>query len=430
MRAIKLNKNITVFGLGKSGLAAAQKLVSLGAKVFASDQNQVAVELPGVELELGGHTEKSIQAADLIIVSPGVRLDIPILKKAKQKGIPIISEIELAFSLLKKPIIAVTGTNGKTTTTTLIGELLKAGGKKVVVAGNIGLPLIAVDDTNLDYIVAEISSYQLETIDKFKPWISIILNIQPDHLERHGSMAEYIKQKARIFMNQTSDDYVIFNEDDTIVKRMVKNARARVIGFSKNHPEIITIAPDQIKIPGRHNLENCLAAVQAAYLCGVAKKTAAEALKTFPGVPHRIELVKNIDNVDYYNDSKATNPDSTLVAIDTFKGRGIVLILGGKDKGVSLDNLSKKIKARVKAVILLGQASARFSSALKKADFNSIYQTGSIKEAVSKSASLAKAGDVVLLSPACSSFDMFTNFEERGRVFKECVWRLNEQGKA
>lgn len=415
--------------MGKSGIASARKLVSAGARVGATDINASidtgGIEKLGVALELGGHTLKAIEGADLIVVSPGVHLDIPILEEARKRGVPIISEIELAYGFLTKPIIAVTGTNGKTTTATLIGEMLKAAKLKAAVAGNIGYPLVEVDDSKLDYVVAEISSYQLETIDKFKPRISVILNIQPDHLERHHTMQGYIDQKARIFMNQTGDDCVVYNQDDPKVCEMVKGARAKIIGFSKTHPGIITLGPDEIKIPGRHNLENSLAAASAAYLCGVSKDAVAEVLRTFPGVEHRIEYVITVDGVEFYNDSKGTNPDSTLVAIDTFPGRGIVLILGGRDKGVGLEPLAQKVKDKVKAVVLVGEASDRFEETLRKVGYRSIHPAGfSMEEAVKKSFSLAEAGDIVLLSPACASFDMFDNYEERGKVFKQICKNL------
>ncbi|MDD5382889.1 MAG: UDP-N-acetylmuramoyl-L-alanine--D-glutamate ligase, partial [Candidatus Margulisbacteria bacterium] len=356
------------------------------------------------------------------VVSPGVHLDLPVLERAKKNGTPIISEVELAYRLLKKPIIAVTGTNGKTTTATLIGEMLRAGGKRVAVAGNIGDPLVAVDDPDLDLIVAEISSYQLETTIEFKPWISVILNIQPDHLERHGSMDEYIKQKARIFRNQTGDDYLVYNQDDPAVVKMAKIAKVKLVGFTKAKPGIITLPPEEIKIPGKHNLENSLAAASVAYLCGVSKGTVAEVLRTFPGVEHRIVYAGTINGVEFYNDSKGTNPDSTLVAIDTFPGRGIVLILGGRDKGTDLAPLVQKVKQKVKAVVLVGEAAKRFESALKGGGFKSIYHSGfSLPDAVKRSLELAAGSDLVLFSPACASFDMFKNFEERGRAFKSLV---------
>jgi UDP-N-acetylmuramoylalanine--D-glutamate ligase len=427
------NKTITIFGLAKSGIASARKLASLGGRVLVTETRPAAdidaavlkeLEGLGVGLELGGHSLKAIEKAELIVVSPGVHLDIPVLEQAKKKGVPTISEIELAYRLLKKPIIAVTGTNGKTTTTTLIGELLKAGGRSAAVAGNIGNPLVEVDDAALDYIVAEISSYQLESVVEFKPWISVILNIQPDHLERHGSMQEYIDQKARIFTNQAGDDYVVFNADDPQVAEMVKKAKARLVGFSKDHPEIITLKPSEIKIPGRHNLENSLAAAQAAYLCGVDKRTAAEVLRTFPGVEHRIEFVKSVNGIEFYNDSKATNPDSTLVALETFEGRNVILILGGRDKGTPLDALAQNIKAGVKAVVLTGEATQRFKEALDRVGYRDVHLAGSLAEATQKSLRLGAENDIVLLSPACASFDMFKNFEERGRVFKEEVRKL------
>jgi UDP-N-acetylmuramoylalanine--D-glutamate ligase len=422
-------KKVTVFGLGRSGLSAAKKLIALGADVRGTDANplldaNVFTGL-GVEVELGGHSSRIIEGDDLIVVSPGIHLDIPVLAEAKEKSIPIISEIELASRILAKPIIAVTGTNGKTTTTTLIGEMLKAGGKRVAVAGNIGLPLVDVDDAALDYIVAEISSYQLESIVNFKPYISVILNIQPDHLERHHSMQEYIEQKARIFLNQAGDDYLVYNQDDPAVVAMVKKAKARLVPFSKSNAGIITLPPGLIKIPGRHNLENALAAAQAAYLCGVKKETVAEVLRTFPGVEHRIEYVTSVSGVEFYNDSKGTNPDSTLVAIETFKDRGIVLILGGRDKGVSLEALSRAVKERVKAVVLIGEAAPIFETALKAVGYDAIYKAGfSLPDAVRNAFSLTEHGDIVLFSPACASFDMFNNYEERGRAFKELCQNL------
>ncbi len=427
------DKNITVFGLGRSGVASARKLVSLGAKVTVTEEKGKAsfattildeMRSLGVALELGGHTSNSVENIDLIVVSPGIHLDIPVLEEARKKKIPVISEIELAYRLLKRPIIAVTGTNGKTTTTTLIGEMLVVGGKKAAVAGNIGSPLVEVDDTDLDFIVAEVSSYQLETIVEFKPWISVILNIQPDHLERHRTMEEYMAQKSRIFMNQDGDDYIVYNQDDPQVRDMVKGAGAKLVGFTKDHPEIITISPSEIRIPGRHNLENALAAAQTAYLCGVGRSTVADVLRSFAGVEHRIEFVSRVNGIEFYNDSKATNPDSTLVALDTFDGRGIILILGGRDKGVALDALCEKVKERVREVVLMGEAKDRFGQALENAGYKSLHFSGSMEDAVRTSCGLAGSGDVVLLSPACASFDMFKNFEERGRVFKQAVKEL------
>ncbi len=427
------NKNVSVFGLGLSGVATAKRLASLDAKVlvteskpasdFSSDFLEGLQEIK-IKLEFDGHTQQAIASADFIVVSPGIRLDLPLLKEAKARGIAIISEIELAYQILDKPIIAVTGTNGKTTTTTLIGEILKAAGKKMAVAGNIGFPLIAVDDENLDYIVAEISSYQLEAISSFRPWISVILNIQEDHLERHRSMQEYIKQKARIFINQTQEDHLVYNADDKIVSKMVLPAKAEKIASSKGDPEILGISPNKIRIPGRHNLENSLAAAAVASLCKINPKITASVLKSFSGVEHRIEFVRKIKNVEYYNDSKATNPNSTLVALETFDEKSTILILGGKDKGVGLGRMCQKIKRGVKDVILIGEATQRFNGELNRVGFLNTHIVKSIPEAVQTAQALGKPGDIVLLSPACSSFDMFTNFEERGQAFKTAVKQL------
>lgn len=428
------SKRITIFGLGKSGIAAAKRLASTGAKVLATDSKPAEkfavaqleeLKSLGVDLEIGLHTTKSIENVDLIVVSPGIHLDIPVLIAAQKRSIPIVSEIELAYQFLSKPIIAVTGTNGKTTTTTLLGEFLRAAGKKVAVGGNIGNPLIEIDDSDLDYVVAEISSYQLETIKNFKPWVSLILNIQPDHLERHGSMAEYIKQKSRIFMNQTGDDYLVYNLDDDQVVEMVKPAKSQKIPFSKTQSEIITLKPEEIKIPGKHNLENSLAAAQAAYLCGVSKETVAKVLKTFPGVEHRIEFCGKVNKVEFYNDSKATNPDSTLVALATFPEKEVILILGGKDKGTDLSVLVQAVKERVKDVVLIGEATTRFKTSLEESGFDRISLAGSIAKAIELAFKLSQAGDVVLLSPACASFDMFSNYEERGNIFKSKVKELS-----
>ena len=245
----------------------------------------------GVNFDFNNHNNcELILLAEIIIVSPGVHLDLPILAKAREKGIPVISEVELAYQILNKPMVAVTGTNGKTTTTTLIAEMINQSDKKAIAAGNIGLALVSVDDEHLDYVIAEVSSYQLETIREFKPWISIILNIQPDHLERHGDMENYISQKSRIFINQTIEDFLVYNLDDEQVVKMASSAKCRKIGFTKKNTEILGLLPHEIRIPGEHNIENCLAAATAASLCGVKRETIAKVLKEFPGVEHRIEL--------------------------------------------------------------------------------------------------------------------------------------------
>jgi len=421
-------KKVTVFGLGRSGAAVARKLAGLKSDVTITESksedkldNDLVSEMKkiGVRLETGGHSNRSIEGADLIVLSPGVHTDLVTLEEARKLRIPIISEIELACRFISKPIIAITGTNGKTTTTTLIGEFLKAYGKKVAVAGNIGNPLISVDDKDLDFLVVEVSSYQLETIVTFRPWISLILNLAEDHIERHKSMEEYSAAKARIFLNQRKTDYLIYNADDKLVSSIAASSEARLVPFSKNKP---FLDPREMLIPGEHNLENALAAAQAALICGVTIDTIKKVLSTFPGVEHRIEFVTEKRGVKFYNDSKGTNPDSTIVALKALSNgqKNIILIAGGKDKGGDLADMARLISTTVKKVILIGEAANRFGKVLK----TDLIFSGDLKEAVNTAYSLAGQGDIVLLSPACASFDMFSNFEERGKIFKELVDRL------
>ncbi|MDI6731033.1 MAG: UDP-N-acetylmuramoyl-L-alanine--D-glutamate ligase [Candidatus Margulisbacteria bacterium] len=427
------NKNATIFGFGISGKACAKCLLDLEAIPFITEIKPTGKFAPdeiaeldrlGIKYEFGGHSEQAVNSTDLIVVSPGIHLDIPVLLKAKSKNIPVIAEIELAYWILNKPIIAVTGTNGKTTTTTLIGEMLKAAGKKIAVAGNIGAPLIAVDDRELDYIAAETSSYQLEGIKTFRPYISVICNIQEDHIERHHSMEEYIVQKARIFENQTQNDFVVYNDDDPLVRQMVISAKAQKIPFSKTNLSVLGVLPDEIKIPGRHNLENALAAATAVSLCSVSKEVITQVLRTFPGVEHRIEFVREINSIRFFNDSKATNPASTLVALETFIGKPLILILGGREKGVEIDTLCQKVKEGVRQVILIGEAAELFKRGLDKAGFSSYHIAGSMEEAVKLAYKISQSGDNLVLSPACASFDMFKNYEERGKAFKEAIYAL------
>jgi len=425
-------KKITVFGLGRSGAAVARKLVPLKARLTLTEElaedklnpNLVSeMKRLGVGLQLGGHTAAAIEGADLIVMSPGVHLDLPVILEARRKNIPIISEIELAYRFFSKPVIAVTGTNGKTTTSTLIGEFLKAGGKRVAVAGNIGSPLTEVEDRDLDFIVAEISSYQLETIVTFRPWISLILNLTEDHIERHRTLRAYAEAKARIFMNQKKTDYLIYNAEDKLVSEMVLQAEARRIPFSKNRS---FLNPFDLKIPGEHNLENALAAAKAAVLCGVKIEVIDRVLRTFPGVEHRIEFVAEKNGVRFINDSKGTNPDSTIVALKSLTNgkKNIVLIAGGRDKGGSLTDMCHLIKDAVKKVVLIGEAAPRFKAELGNNQYQEVVLAKDFESAVKTAYAAAQPGETVLLSPACASFDMFLNFEERGQVFKELVRRL------
>ncbi len=428
------NKNIAILGLGMSGEAVARKLLALGARVTISEKRlrekcdpKVVEELSdlGVIFEFGEHSPSSVSNKQFIVVSPGIHLDIPAIKLAKNHGTPVISELEFAFRFLHKPIIAVTGTNGKTTTATLIHEMLVQGGKKSALAGNIGTPLITVDDHFLDFVVAEVSSYQLEAISSFRPWISLLLNITPDHMARHKSMDEYAKSKARIFMNQGKTDYLIYNERDEIVRKIIDPSLARKTAF--NHKTLF-FDPKKIMLKGDHNIENIMAASLAAELCGVSRESIKKTLSEFRGVPHRIEYIKSVDGIDYYNDSKATNPDSTIKALDALsiddQRKNIILILGGVDKGVSLSGLIPKIINTTKTVILIGEAAMKFNNELIQSGFSNIKFAESLDEAVKTSKDLSTKGDQVLLSPACASFDMFSNFEDRGRVFREAVLAL------
>ncbi len=436
---------IAVFGAGKSGIAVAKKLRN--NSVFLTEEkkhldNKAFSELKrfGIRYELGGHTEKALDGTDLIIVSPGISLDIPVLRKAKRRNIPIIGEIELAYSFLTKPIIAVTGTNGKTTTTALIGQILKDHGRKVAIAGNIGKPLISVNDAKLDLIVAEISSYQLETVKDFRPWISIILNITEDHLTRHRTMKEYVSAKSRIFGRQGRGDFLVYNRDDERVDALSRKAKCKKIGFSQKkrvkdgaYVDNGTIfygskrvcKVGEIKIKGAHNIENCLAAIAAAVICKVPASSIKRTLMGFKGVEHRIEFVRKTKGISFFNDSKGTNPDSTIVAIKAlYPAHGIILILGGRDKMTDLSGLCKEIRSHVKDVVLIGEAKDRFRQALIRSGFKNIDQAKNFKEAVERSYKSATCGDAVLLSPACASFDMFRDFEERGRIFKHIVKNL------
>lgn len=446
------NKKICIIGFGKSGSACAKRLLPMGAIVKVSDSRKKEeidkIYFEGIDenrilFEFGAHTSDLICDSDIIVLSPGVHLDLPVLEAARSKKIEIIAEIELAYNFFTKPIIAVTGTNGKTTTATLIGDIFKKAGFRVAVAGNIGYPLISVDDSNLDYIIAEISSYQLEAIDKFRPHIAIILNLTEDHIERHGNIELYVKAKKNIFKNQTLDDFIIYNADDPIVAMMIEDAPSKDIPFSIKIPletgtfvnngyiarlkENIIEAVckiEDIKIKGNHNLENCLAAATSAFICGISSNDTCATFMEFAGVPHRIEFVTEINGVSFINDSKATNPDSTIVALKTVsKDKNVVLLLGGRDKGGDLKLMCENIIRMAKSVILLGEAKERFKAELEGSGFRNIYEAASFEDAVSKSISIAQKGEIVLLSPACASFDMFKNFEHRGDVFKEIVAR-------
>lgn len=449
------NKRILVVGAGLSGQAVCKFLIAKQARVTLTDTRsreligQAAEELAelGVTLILQEYPPVARDQYDLLVMSPGVPLTIPPVVQAKEANIKVMGELELAYAFAKAPIVAITGTNGKTTTTSLIGQLLQEAGFKTLVAGNIGLPMISEIEnfTAEDLVVAEVSSFQLETTGQFAPRVAVILNITPDHLDRHGSMEEYIKAKARIFKQQDATDYMVLNYDDPIVRELAKDCPAQVIFFSRRHilekgsfiqNGQIVMAWDQgiekiteitsLRIPGAHNLENSLAATAAAAALGVSAANIADTLRNFSGVAHRLEYVTTIDGVKYVNDSKGTNPDAAIKALEAYEVP-IILIAGGKNKGVSFVDLAQKIKEKVRVLITLGVHGYQIEEAAREQGFHEIYAVANYAQAVELARKQAKQGEVVLLSPACTSWDMFRNFEERGNLFKELVLGMQEK---
>lgn len=489
------DKKVLVVGLARSGVGSANLLSSFGARVSVTDvksydflADDIKKLSPSVKVIAGGHPEDIFSNSDLIVVSPGVPPDIPPLIHAKEKGIPVIGELELAYQAVQSGVrgqgaevkglstpafIGITGTNGKSTTTTLIDLMLKRAGFKTLLAGNIGNAITeelykiirgqrsGVRDEEslalpLDYIVTEISSFQLESIKDFRPFVALMLNITPDHLNRYRSMEEYIDAKANIFKNQGADDYLILNADDPIIRKVIsekleiRSEKPNIIYFSRNTevqgiyykdgrllsnllstpgttpsgflrkgfvPPLSIVAADEIKIKGVHNLENSMAASLAALICGCSAETIRDVLKDFSGLEHRLEFVCEIDGVSFINDSKGTNVGAVVKSLEGLKN--IVLIMGGRDKDGDFTVLKDLVKEKVKALVLLGEAKEKIAKALEGAADTVFVRD--IKEAVEMSVSKASAGDVVLLSPGCASFDMFADFEDRGRRFKEAV---------
>ena len=447
------NKYVLILGLARSGSAAAIKLSNLGAHVTISDikpretfENTDVLESKGIKLVFEGHPLTLLDNCDLLVLSPGIPSDIKIVTEAKKRNIPVISELELGYRFAASPIIAITGTNGKTTTTTLIGEILKNDGKRVAVAGNIGTPLVSEVEKTLenDYLVVEVSSFQLENILYFKPKISIILNITEDHLNRHKTFENYVNIKARIFENQTEEDYTILNYDDAVVRELARYAKSDVWFFSrkdvvrhgaciendmiviKNKGKTYPIAKvDEIGIKGSHNLENALAAACSTYLANSKVSSIAKTLKSFRGIEHRLEFVAEINGIKFINDSKATNPDAAQKAIEAVDGP-IILIAGGYDKKSDYTDFVKSFDGKVKKLILIGETADAIENAAIKQGFLNVEKVNSLKEAVMCGYRAASCEDTVLLSPACASWDMFANFEERGRLFKEAVNSLKK----
>ncbi len=447
------NKRVLVVGLGKSGIAAAIFLRKQGARVTVSDTRSAAAlakEIPalleaGIMVESGGHGLLTFRRQDLIVVSPGVPLETPEVKQVIGFGVPVIGELELASRFLKGRVVAITGSNGKTTTTTLIGKIFAEGGLQALVGGNIGTPVIDLipESTNETVSVLEVSSFQLETIAEFRPWIALVLNITPDHLDRHGSFENYAAAKTRITENQQPEDFLILNAEDKPTQMVAAKTKAQIYWFSSRRPikqgafvygESIVFIPREggktepimpvaeIPLKGSHNVENVLAAVCAARLAGVPAEKIRASVASFKAVEHRLELVRELAGVEYYNDSKATNVDATIKAVEAFPG-GIHLILGGKDKGSDYTVLSPLLRERVKAVYTIGSAAEKIGRELH--GVVKMVEAGTMDVAVHEARKAAVPGDVVLLAPACSSFDQFQNYEHRGRVFRQIVHELS-----
>ena len=446
------NKRVLVVGLGRSGIAAAQFLRGRGARVTVSDARSaqaLATEIPalmdaGIMVETGGHGVLTFRRQDLLVISPGVPVDTAELRQVRTLGVPVIGELELASRFLQGQVVAITGSNGKTTTTTLVGEMLKAGGLQTLVGGNIGLPVIDLipESGPEGWNVLEVSSFQLETVAEFRPRIAAVLNITPDHLDRHGTFERYAAAKARITERQTAEDAVVLNAEDKATQMIAGKTRAQVYWFSPRRPvkqgafvhgdSILWLGREgggaepvmpvgEIRLKGAHNVENVLAAVAIARLAGVSAEVIRGAVREFRGVEHRLEPVRTWNGVEFYNDSKATNVDAAMKAVTSFAG-GVHLILGGKDKDSDYGEMRDLLRDRVKAVYTIGSAAEKITRQL--GGVVKIEGAGTMEVAVQEATKAAVPGDVVLLAPACSSFDQFENYEHRGRVFRELVLAL------
>lgn len=442
-------KKALVCGMARSGIAAAKLLNRLGARVTLQDMKKreeisadvLALEGEGIVLYTGANPDEIACAQDLIVLSPGIPCDLPFIAAAEEAGIEVISEVELAYRLTPCPITAITGTNGKTTTTTLTGEIMKTAYSGTAVVGNIGVPYSEEVErlTEKDWVVAEISSFQMEKAKEFHPHISAVLNITPDHLNRHKTMDVYIAMKERVFAKQTAEDFCILNHGDEACRKMADKTAAKVFFFdsSERLAEGIyldgdaievrwgainetLIHVDELQILGVHNYENVMAAAAMAICAGISLDAIRKVLKGFAGVAHRIEYVATVDGVDYYNDSKGTNVDASIRAVLAMK-KPIVLIGGGYDKGSSFDEWTKLFPGRVKHLVLIGVTAPKVRASAEKFGFTAISDCETFEEAVDLCREKAEDGDCVLLSPACASWGMFDNYEQRGDMFKEQV---------
>ena len=446
-------KKVLVVGMARSGVAAAQLLVKHGALVTVNDSKTreelgdvlSPLENLPVRWALGCPAMDVLAGQDVLVISPGIPDSVPFVKKAKADGIYVIGEVELAYQLTPGQMVAVTGTNGKTTTVSLLGEIFANAGKTTHVVGNIGYPysLAGLSSKQDDMIVCEISSFQMETADIFHPKVAALLNITEDHLNRHGDMATYTAMKMRIFRRQTEEDYAVFNDDDPALRPLIPQVKSHVLLFSRKHEvpegafardgkvvlrlngqEKIVCAADEIYIPGPHNLENALAAVCVAGAMGVSTEVLRHTLQTFKGVEHRIEFVRELEGIRYINDSKGTNVDSTIKAVQTMT-RPTAIILGGYDKHCDFTPMVKEMLASpmIREAVLIGVTADQIHATLLKEGFdvNRIHRAATLEDAVQQCRALAEDGWNVLLSPACASFDMFSDYEARGRIFKEIV---------
>ncbi|MGB0910598.1 MAG: UDP-N-acetylmuramoyl-L-alanine--D-glutamate ligase [Nitrospirales bacterium] len=456
-------QSVTVVGMGKSGIAAARLLREVGAQVIIVDEQEREALQPAlsmlveesIESVTGARWASAFHDADCIVVSPGVPTDHPALMTARRQGTPVIGEMELACWYLDIPIIAVTGTNGKSTTVRLIGEFLQAGGKHPFVGGNLGIPLCegvlahraagrghSTEHVPYDYAIVEASSFQLETIEHFRPWIAVILNITPDHLDRHPSFEQYQEAKWKMFRNQTAEDIAVINVDDPLIAAKADSLPSSVVGFSLKLPlpvgvwleeatvkariaevECLVAERQQIALRGNHNLANVLAATAVGLLCDCSLDSIRHVVGSFLGTEHVLEFVREYHGVKYYNDSKGTNVDATQKAMASFD-EPLLLIVGGKDKGGDFTKLHELIQKKVTTVIAIGEAASRIVSSLKQVMTPIVAHD--LQEAITTAAREARNGDVVLFSPACSSFDMFKNYDHRGKEFKRCVHQLGE----
>lgn len=446
------DKNILVVGMARSGLAAAKALHEMGINVTCQDSNpklkpetEAYLKEANIPYYLGETPD--LHVFDIMVLSPGVPLTIDLVQDGIAAGIKVIGELELAYMLSDADFVSITGTNGKTTTTTLVGEMFKAAGMDSSVAGNIGIPVVskAVSAKADSWLIVETSSFQAETIDEFHPGISTFLNLGPDHLDRHKTFANYANSKAKIFKNQTMDDYAVVNADDPYIMKLIEGISAKVVPFSRLRDldfgafvmdEEIVIRNEEGKviffcnvgdlmIPGTHNLENALAATATAYFAGVDVEGIKKALITFAGVEHRIEKCGVVNGVTYINDSKGTNPDAAIKAIQAVDGK-VILIAGGYDKGADYTEFVNALAGKVKHVILMGKTAVKIKNACEKAGFDKTVIVKDMKDCVKEAARIAGSGETVLLSPACASWDMYDNFETRGRDFKNCVRSLEK----